>query len=143
MIRRPPRSTLFPYTTLFRSCQYDLHAVVSLAVERRQVIDLPPKRVLVIEHQAHQKCCPACQQLSLAAFPDDVRAPVQYGAAIGAVGVYLVQQQLLPDERACEVLEDLLGAAMSIGTLQALVARCAAQLAPVEQQSKAALSRTE
>src|SRR2546425_9768739 len=23
MIRRPPRSTLFPYTTLFRSCQED------------------------------------------------------------------------------------------------------------------------
>src|SRR2546426_8488224 len=23
MIRRPPRSTLFPYTTLFRSCQID------------------------------------------------------------------------------------------------------------------------
>src|SRR2546430_14514252 len=32
MIRRPPRSTLFPYTTLFRSCyasdQYSLAAVV-------------------------------------------------------------------------------------------------------------------
>ena len=25
MIRRPPRSTLFPYTTLFRSCHGDLH----------------------------------------------------------------------------------------------------------------------
>src|SRR3712207_8455463 len=24
MIRRPPRSTLFPYTTLFRSCQCEL-----------------------------------------------------------------------------------------------------------------------
>src|SRR2546430_8136197 len=24
MIRRPPRSTLFPYTTLFRSCQWEL-----------------------------------------------------------------------------------------------------------------------
>src|SRR5688572_31891535 len=24
MIRRPPRSTLFPYTTLFRSCEADL-----------------------------------------------------------------------------------------------------------------------
>src|SRR2546427_1990188 len=23
MIRRPPRSTLFPYTTLFRSCRHD------------------------------------------------------------------------------------------------------------------------
>src|SRR5947208_7476703 len=25
MIRRPPRSTLFPYTTLFRSCPCSLH----------------------------------------------------------------------------------------------------------------------
>src|SRR4029434_418539 len=25
MIRRPPRSTLFPYTTLFRSCRAQLH----------------------------------------------------------------------------------------------------------------------
>src|SRR3712207_9484741 len=27
MIRRPPRSTLFPYTTLFRSIGYSLHGV--------------------------------------------------------------------------------------------------------------------
>src|SRR3712207_8630541 len=25
MIRRPPRSTLFPYTTLFRSASYEVH----------------------------------------------------------------------------------------------------------------------
>src|SRR5258705_7249070 len=30
MIRRPPRSTLFPYTTLFRS---DLHTAIARAVE--------------------------------------------------------------------------------------------------------------
>src|SRR5260221_10097394 len=82
-------------------CQRDLREVASLAVERRQVLNLPPRRVLMIEHQAQQKCYPACQQISLAPFPDDVRAPVQYGAAIGAVGVSLVQQ-LLPYERACE-----------------------------------------
>src|SRR3989442_7625570 len=29
MIRRPPRSTLFPYTTLFRSSPYDLPRVMS------------------------------------------------------------------------------------------------------------------
>ena len=77
-------------------CHRDLREVESLQVERRQVIDLPPKRVLVIEHQAQQKCCPACQQISIASFPENVKAPVQYGAALGAVGVYLVQQQLLP-----------------------------------------------
>lgn len=102
-------------------CLRDLREVESLQVERRQVIDLPTKRVLVIEHQTEQKCCPACQQISIAAFPLDVRAPVQYGAAFGAVGVYLVQQQLVPYERACEVMQDLLGPSMSEGTLQALV----------------------
>jgi transposase len=121
-------------------CQRDLCMVERLQVERRQVVDLPPKRVVVIEHQAEQKWCPACQQISAAAFPEDVRASVQYGAAMGAVGVYLVQQQLLPYERAREVIQDLLGATMSVGTLQALVQRCADSLAPVEQEIKAALA---
>jgi transposase len=87
-------------------CQRDLREVESLQVDRRQVLDLPPKRVVVIEHQAQQKWCPGCQQISTASFPEDVQAPVQYGAALGAVGVYLVQQQLVPYERACEVIEE-------------------------------------
>jgi len=124
-------------------CQRDLREVESLLVERRQVLDLPPQRGVVIEHQAEQKCCPSCQQISAAPFPDDVRAPVQYGAAFGAVGVYLVQQQLLPYERACEVIQDLLGLPMSVGTLQALVERCAMHLEPVEQEIKAALSQAD
>src|SRR5438477_3786835 len=32
MIRRPPRSTLFPYTTLFRSGVYQINAVVPLRI---------------------------------------------------------------------------------------------------------------
>jgi glycosyltransferase involved in cell wall biosynthesis len=35
MIRRPPRSTLFPYTTLFRSLADALQAALSLSTERR------------------------------------------------------------------------------------------------------------
>src|SRR3712207_7564603 len=40
MIRRPPRSTLFPYTTLFRSCfvgivLLDSHALLSLVLGGR------------------------------------------------------------------------------------------------------------
>src|SRR3989442_15980303 len=34
MIRRPPRSTLFPYTTLFRSCQTDDVALRAADAER-------------------------------------------------------------------------------------------------------------
>src|SRR2546428_3666618 len=44
MIRRPPRSTLFPYTTLFRSVDLDGVAVVDLAGQephRQRILDLP------------------------------------------------------------------------------------------------------
>src|SRR5687767_15200721 len=34
MIRRPPRSTLFPYTTLFRSQPYNNDEVVSISTDR-------------------------------------------------------------------------------------------------------------
>src|SRR2546430_8762718 len=40
MIRRPPRSTLFPYTTLFRSVLLGRHLnVVVLATAMRRVLD--------------------------------------------------------------------------------------------------------
>lgn len=94
-------------------------------VERRQVVDLPPKRLVITEHQAECKVCPVCQQVTHSAFPQEARVPVQYGPAFGAVAVYLVQQQLLPCERACGVMQDLLGPTMSVGTLQGLVQHCA------------------
>src|SRR2546422_2133231 len=35
MIRRPPRSTLFPYTTLFRSFEQQQRGVVAMSRQRR------------------------------------------------------------------------------------------------------------
>jgi transposase len=124
-------------------CQQDLRHLAPVAVERRQVVDLPPPRVLVREHQAESKCCPYCQQRTTAAFPAEVRAPVQYGASIGARAVYLSQQQLLPFARVCEVMEDLLGVALSEGSLQEMIARCQQNLGEVEQQIKQALRQAE
>src|SRR5258708_31412289 len=40
MIRRPPRSTLFPYTTLFRS--YELRPGLSTPRERRYLVSYSP-----------------------------------------------------------------------------------------------------
>src|SRR5258708_11202850 len=37
MIRRPPRSTLFPYTTLFRSNNYDLRIAVTRVEQARAI----------------------------------------------------------------------------------------------------------
>ena len=125
------------------SCQQDLQGIPSLQVERRQVVDVPAPRLWVAEHQAEQKQCPACQQITLASFPAEVAAPLQYGPRLGAIAVYLVQQQLLPWARACEILGDLLGAPLSEGTLASLLERCAATLQPVEEQIKQALTSVE
>src|SRR5258708_25941710 len=38
MIRRPPRSTLFPYTTLFRSLAFDLPSIEQLGFEADDLI---------------------------------------------------------------------------------------------------------
>src|SRR5256885_7130366 len=39
MIRRPPRSTLFPYTTLFRSARAGLHGPCRVRLARRAAAD--------------------------------------------------------------------------------------------------------
>src|SRR2546428_3623667 len=49
MIRRPPRSTLFPYTTLFRSFRYDTRDVVRCLTETPtcEVSGLPGTSLIV------------------------------------------------------------------------------------------------
>src|SRR2546430_15535474 len=61
MIRRPPRSTLFPYTTLFRS-QIDADRVVAAGVDREPQLRAPAvgarhqPRALVAGWQLDQRC---------------------------------------------------------------------------------------
>ena len=96
--------------------------------ERRQVVDLPPPRLEVVEHRVVHVTCAACGAETAGAFPLGVTQPVQYGDRLKAVGVYLHDYQLLPYARTQELLEDLFGAAPSEGTLQAAEATCSAGL---------------
>lgn len=142
-VQADPDEVVFHQVMECQHCQENLRALAPLSLVCRQVIDLPPKRVHVIEHQCESKLCPACHQLSQARFPEGVNAPVQYGPAFAATAVYLVHQHFLPYERACELLHDVLGQSMSTGALQALVQRCAKNLLPIEEQIKAALRAAE
>jgi len=134
-----PDEVIEHQVSLCSSCQQDLREVQACVTLRRQVVDMPSPRLLVQEHRAEQKQCPRCQHMTLASFPAAVTAPIQYGPKIAAIAVYLTQHQLLPLERTCEVLSDVLGAQMSEATVGELIQRTACQLAPVEQQIKEAL----
>jgi transposase len=91
--------------------------------ERRQVLDLPPLRLVVTEHQSQRKTCPGCGAANRGVFPAEVSQTAQYGPRVKALGVYLASYQLLPYARIAGLFADLFAAPLSPGTL------CAAQQA--------------
>jgi len=115
-------------------CGISLEQVEPSKVERRQVHDIPPLKVLVTEHQAEQKTCPCCGRKNRAAFPPEVKYPVQYGQNLKALMVYLCIYQLLPYDRLCETFSDLFGRSMSKATLARAVSECFRNLAGVEEK---------
>jgi transposase len=112
-------------------------------MERRQVVDVPITRLHVTEHQAQEKQCPHGFKLSRASFPSGIKAPIQSGTSIGALAVYLVEYQVLPFARACEVVSDVLGVSRSEGTIRSLIEQTHQQLEDVESQLKTALIQAQ
>jgi transposase len=100
-----------------RRCAAALSDGVVMAVERRQVFELPPVQVEVTEHRAETRRCAACGERTKAEFPRGVRAPVQYGEGVRARATYLHKYQLLPFARTAEAMRELFGRAISPGTL--------------------------
>ena len=71
----------FPETCA--GCGAELDETMANGHTARQVFDLPELQPLIVtEHRAHGCLCTACGTETRAAFPEDVTAPVQYGARI-------------------------------------------------------------
>ncbi len=80
MAENPDHVIVHPVTKC-ESCGRSLFDAEVASHERRQVFDLPPIKVEVLEHQAESKICPNCGCLNKATFPKEVAYPVQYGVA--------------------------------------------------------------
>jgi transposase len=100
-------------------------------VRARQVYDIPPVQLTVIEHRAEVKNCPHCGIENQANFPAEAGSVVQYGPRLKSMMVYLMEAQLLPSARTCEILSDLVGVSISEGTLFNTRQQCYEQLAPI------------
>jgi transposase len=73
-------------------------------------------------------------------FPEDVKAPVQYGPRIQAAAVYLSTAQFIPEDRLQNTLQDLFGLAPSPATLATIKIKKAAQLEPIMKQIQAVIA---
>ena len=109
----------------------------------RQVFDIPPIEVLVTEHQVEVKCCPHCGQSNQGNFPAEASNVVQYGPRIKGMMVYLMEGQLLPSHRACEVLKDLMNVQASEGTLYTTRDQCYEHLSPIDADIQQAIQDAE
>jgi len=123
-------------------CQAALTAAMATGVEKRQVFDMPEPRLEVTEHQAQIYTCPCCRGVTKAAFPPEVTAHVQYGSRIKAAAVYLNAQQLVPEDRVGDIMQDLFGARrLCPASIVAWGEKTAKGLAPVAAQTADLVAR--
>lgn len=122
-------------------CGQSLREVVGWeTADRRQVFDLPPMKLTVVEHRLLEKVCPCCGTLNCGELPAGVAPGVQYGPNIKSLAVYLVQYHLLPWQRTCEMLGDLFGQPLAEGTLASALNECADSLEKSEEELKQAIT---
>jgi transposase len=113
-------------------CQHSLRNTEAVDHETRQVFDIPPLKIEVVEHRAEQKICPGCREMNTADFPPNVVQPTQYGNTIKGLASYLSQYQFLPYGRLQEFFEDLLGHTISRGMLVKINRQCYNHLEAVD-----------
>ncbi|MCB9078392.1 MAG: IS66 family transposase [Anaerolineaceae bacterium] len=109
-------------------------------LKRRQVIDLPPLKVEVTEHQVESLLCQECGQVSVGQFPEGVTQLVQYGPGIKALAVYLKGHQLLPYGRTQQFLADLFGLSVTQASLENFMKAAAVKVAPVNEKIKSGVT---
>ena len=98
-------------------CGCDVSSEKILSILKRQVFDIPEPKIEVTEHRLEVKQCPRCQKKIQGCFPEQVKAPVQYGIRIKAISAYLQHQHFIPEDRLSEALQDLFGCRMTPGTI--------------------------
>ena len=121
-----PDATVDHFPETCAGCGAALNEGMTTGHTARQVFDLPkPQPLIVTEHRAHACLCGKCGAETRAAFPEDVTAPVQYGARLAAVVVYLLHYQLLPEKRLAALMADLFGVHLVTATLAGMSRSCA------------------
>lgn len=109
------------------ACGNSLSHQEPIKVIKRQVFDIPAPRIEVTEHQVEVKHC-QCGHQTVAGFPENVVAPVQYGTRVKALAIYLANQQLIPEDRLQQLFGDIFALPISTATLVTMTSKFAQKI---------------
>ncbi len=110
--------------------------------DARQVFDLPPIKMFVTEHRRAKKTCRHCGMENKGDFPKGLVQTAQYGNNIKAFCTYLQNYQMLPYARCSELIEDLSGHRIAIGSLSNFQRQCFEMLLPYGEEAKRQLLKS-
>jgi transposase len=102
----------------------------------RQVTDIEPVKVVTVEYRAHDGTCAECGKVHKSSFPERVCGTHSYGGILRAMLTYLTVYQLIPLERATELVRDLFKLNVSQGTIIASGLEAYKKLAATEDLTK-------
>ena len=95
--------------------------------ETRSVIDANVQ-VEVTAHQALEICCPIFRDTRKGAFPEEIRAAVQYGTNLKALAIAFNTVGAVSLNRTSEILGSVFSVPISTGTIRSMVNSCASRL---------------
>lgn len=123
-------------------CGNKLNNVEVSGRESRQVFDIPEPKIEITEHIVDVKICPVCGNTHKGMFPEDVKAPVQYGSKIKTLISYFVVYQLLPYNRTAQLFKDIFKIPLSEGTIKNTLTECKDSLSPEVERIKSELKNS-
>jgi len=123
-------------------CGEDLDASHDVAVQRDQVVELPPVRPLITEYQLHCRKCAACGLATTGKRPAGA-PPGGYGPRLTTFAAMLTGAYHLSRRRAAALLRDAFGIRMSTGALSKCEHRVSEALADSYEEARQHVQEAE
>ena len=119
------------------NCLADLSKVTPEDFERRQIIELPEVKPVVIETRQHRIICPHCLKPNRGQLPEGLEANRYFGPKLEAPVVFYKQIQHLSYERLVETMRNLHGVELSEGAIAQILQRAGEKAHPVAEEIRA------